>query len=77
MKRIRTNPLTLAEIATLRIDHAWILLANDCGDSYAKMAADLNRPIGTVRSRLNRARKALTKLREKAALSRLQEGVAA
>lgn len=77
MKKQHPRNLTLAEIATLRIDHAWVLLAKDCGDSYKKMAVEQNVPISTIRSRLNRARKALTKMREKAALARHQEGVAA
>lgn len=76
MKQPAVN-LTLAEIATLHIDHAWVLLASDCGDTYAKMAADQNVPIGTIRSRLNRARRALKKLREKTALERLKLGAAA
>jgi hypothetical protein len=48
-------------IETLPITYQIILRAKG---SYAKMAADLGMPIGTVRSRLHRARKALLEGRE-------------
>ena len=40
-------------------DHVIILNAVACGINYGTMAADMNLNIGTVKSRLNRARSAL------------------
>ena len=46
-----------------------ILVARQYGADYVVLARDLNIPLGTVRSRLNRARAAVLKARETAAHS--------
>lgn len=51
-------------VERLRKKHRDILLAEG---SYQEIADDLGLPIGTVRSRLNRARSSLAKLKQEAA----------
>lgn len=43
-----------------------VIEAADGKKSYAKLAEELKLPIGTVKSRLNRARKAIKKMQEQA-----------
>lgn len=63
-RRIITNP-TDSELDQLSTKHHAILFAWRSGvQSYKDLCTQLSIPIGTVRSRLNRARNALSKLRE-------------
>jgi len=56
------------ELAKLPNHHRQVLEPYLAGDhTYEGLAADLNIPVGTVRSRLNRARNALVKARAAAA----------
>lgn len=59
--------LTDSEAAALTADHRAILVKFCDGLSYQDIALELGVPIGTVRSRLNRARRKLIALREAAA----------
>lgn len=65
-KTIKT--FTEAELSTLSITWRNILTAHHGnGQSYLDIAKDNNIPIGTVKSRINRARAKIAKLRERAA----------
>ncbi len=55
--------LTADEMRALKPAHREIIAVVIDGTSYADIAAALNIPLGTVRSRLSRARAALAKLR--------------
>lgn len=48
--------------ASLSKDHREILIAGDAHATYEEIASSLGLPVGTVKSRLNRARKALDKI---------------
>ena len=62
-RTIRFDWITLDLIeehkAKLTAEHVVILNAAACGINYGTMAADMSLNIGTVKSRLNRARAAL------------------
>ncbi|CAM5403864.1 hypothetical protein AFEL58S_02078 [Afipia felis] len=58
---------TEAEFAALSSDHQAVLERLSVKMRYIDIAADLDIPTGTVRSRINRARKALTRMRDRAA----------
>lgn len=59
--------LTESEIKALAAHHADVLTGIEGGAKYDEIATTLDIPIGTVRSRINRARRALDALRAKAA----------
>ena len=54
---------TEAEFAALSPEHQRVLHRLALGMRYHQIAGDLSIPIGTVRSRINRAKKALTRAR--------------
>lgn len=58
------QPATMDELNQLNIIYRQILFAWETTHKYTDVAAQLGIPLGTVRSRLNRARNALMKLRE-------------
>lgn len=55
--------MTDAEMGALSDEHLVVLKRLEAGLSYEEIAEGLGRPIGTVKSRINRARAALAKLR--------------
>ena len=55
-------------LTKMRWDHVTLLKRSDEGASYEEMAAAVGRPIGTVKSRLHRARAMLAGLRKASAL---------
>lgn len=59
---------TDAELATLPLKVRNLLTAHVCNNNpYQKIADDFGIPLGTVKSRINRARAKIAKLRAKAA----------
>jgi len=54
---------TEAEFAALSPEHQAVLQRLAAGMRYHQIASDIPVPIGTVRSRINRARKALARMR--------------
>lgn len=73
MPRIKRDfSLTATDDAHLeKLSLSWrnILFAAGNGLSYGRIASDMSLPIGTVRSRLNRARNKIVALRAKAEVS--------
>lgn len=63
MRNIEQNQPTDSEAERMRDVYADVLKRFNNGDGYGGIAADLNWPIGTVRSRLHRARKQLQRIR--------------
>jgi DNA-directed RNA polymerase specialized sigma24 family protein len=59
----KINDATSEELVSLSAIHREAYLAFVKG-SYLKVAAELGIPIGTVKSRINRARKHIAKMRE-------------
>lgn len=59
----KIEPLTEEECGKLTAEHVAVLQGHIDGQKYEAMADAQNVPLGTIRSRLNRARAHLTKLR--------------
>lgn len=65
--RQSVGPITETEVIALKNYHYAVLAAFEGGAEYSAIATTLNIPIGTVRSRLHRARAALAAIRAKIA----------
>lgn len=65
-RTVDIGAVTDDELLSLEPHHREPLVRLASGESYAQIAEALHRPVGTVRSRLNRARARLLKLREAA-----------
>lgn len=66
MTRVVMVAPTTQELQQLTVEHHNVLSALYSGLKYQGIAEALNIPLGTVRSRINRARGALAALRAKA-----------
>jgi DNA-directed RNA polymerase specialized sigma24 family protein len=56
LKGLQILPADLATVAALSKQHATVLSAFETHKSYEAMAAEMGLPVGTVKSRLHRAR---------------------
>jgi len=63
----KINPLTDDECKALSSEHVTVLKGIIDGRKYEELALSENVPVGTIRSRINRARTHLNKLRAQAA----------
>lgn len=74
MIRDTTSEFTEAELGTLDITVRNILNAATCnGHSYQAVAAQFQIPVGTVKSRINRARVKIAAMRAKVLVHRASE----